>query len=165
MDYYNNESLEIILKYQKVANENISTLNDNQNYINENLVEFINVFKEFIDNLKKENKLLKEDLNLVKSVFALDKKVVQQNISIEDKKIIQILKKPIYFLRIHKHPRYGAMHKCGSYETIADLVKSSKHEILSIHSIGKYTYESIVRKLAKYNLEIGMDISKYEPYL
>jgi DNA-directed RNA polymerase alpha subunit len=165
MDYYNNEALEVILNHQKVANQNISTLNDNQKYINENLVEFINVFKGFIDDLKKENKLLKQDLNLVKSVFALDKKVVEQNISIEDKKIVEILKKPIYFLRIHKHPRYGAMHKCGSYETIADLVKSSKHEILSIHSIGEYTYTSIIKKLAKYNLYIGMDISKYEPYL
>ena len=172
MEYYNNKALEGILKYQKSTNKNTVTLNDsqhtlnnNQKHTNKNLVEFINVFKKFIDDLKEENKSLREDLKEIKSVFNLNKKVEKQNISIEDKVFIELLNKPMNFLKIYKHPKYGAMQRCGSYNTIADLVKSSAQEILSIRSVGKNTYSIIVEKLAKHNLYIGMDISKYEPHL
>jgi len=172
MDYYNNKALEVILEYEKSTNKNTVTLNEsqhtlnnNQKHTNKNLVEFINVFRGFIDELKEENKLIREDLKLIKSVFNLDKKVKKQNISREDKVFVELLNKPINFLKIYKHPKYGAMQRCGSYNTIADLVKSSKQEILSIRDVGKKTYLSIVEKLSNHQLHIGMDVSKYEPHL
>tara|TARA_R100000951_G_scaffold76932_2_gene64949 strand:+ start:591 stop:1133 length:543 start_codon:yes stop_codon:yes gene_type:complete len=176
MDYYNNEALEVILKYEKSTNKNTVTLNEsqhtlnnNQKHTNKNLVEFINVFKKFIDDLKEENKLIREDLKQIKSVFNLDKESTKDKVISsppkEYQKMIDLLSKPINFIKIYKHPKYGAMQRCGSYNTIADLIKSSKQEILSIRSVGKNTYSIIVEKLAKHNLYIGMDISKYEPYL
>ena len=65
MDYYNNEALEVILKYQKKSDENIVILNDYQKYIAKILLE-----------LKEENKSLREDLSLVKSVFNINNELV-----------------------------------------------------------------------------------------
>jgi DNA-directed RNA polymerase alpha subunit len=165
MEYYNNKALNIIIKNQKATNENIVTLNNNQKNHTNLIFKSIEFNRSLIYDLQEENKLLKKNLKKIKSVFNLNKKVKQKNINIKDKVFIDTLKKPIHFLEIHKQPRYGVMNNCGSYNTIADLVKSSKQEILSIRYVGKNTYSSIVEKLAKHNLYIGMDISKYEPYL
>ena len=165
MEYYNNRALEIIIKNQKATNENLVTLNNNQRKHTNLIFKLIEFNRSLIYDLKEENKSLREDLKEIKSVFNLNKKVEKQNISIEDKVFVELLNKPMNFLEIYKHPKYGAMQRCGSYNTIADLVKSSKQKILSIRSVGKNTYSIIVEKLAKHNLYIGMDISKYEPHL
>ena len=165
MEYYNNRALEIIIKNQKATNENLVTLNNNQRNHTNLIFKSIEFNRSLIYDLKEENKSLREDLKEIKSVFNLNKKVEKQNISIEDKVFVELLNKPMNFLKIYKHPKYGAMQRCGSYNTIADLVKSSAQEILSIRSVGKNTYSIIVEKLAKHNLHIGMDISEYEPYL
>mgnify|MGYP003651338090 FL=1 len=165
MEYCNNKTLEIIIKNQKATNQNLITLNNNQRNHTNLIFNSIECNRSLIYDLQKENKSLKEDLKQIKSVFNLDKKVKKQNISIEDKVFVELLNKPMNFLKIYKHPKYGAMQRCGSYNTIADLVKSSAQEILSIRSVGKNTYSIIVEKLAKHNLYIGMDISKYEPHL
>jgi len=165
MEDHNNKVLDIIIKNHKATNENFITLYDTQRHKTNLIFESIELNRSLIYDLQKENKSLKKDLKEIKSVFNLNKKVKKQKISTEDKVFVELLNKPINFLEIHKQPRYGAMHNCGSYNTLADLIKSSKQEILSIRNVGKKTYLSIVEKLSNHQLHIGMDISKYEPYL
>lgn len=169
MDYYNNEALEVILNHQKVANQNISTLNDNQKYINENLVEFINVFKGFIDDLKKENKLLKQDLNLVKSVFNINNDLVvrKTNDSLTmrktDAEMIDVLNTVVNYNDVGTRT-----HTClenANIRTNYDLVKCTKKQLMRIYRFGRQSYIYIEQHLSERNLSLGMDVSKYEPYL
>jgi len=175
MDYYNNEALEVILKYNKSTNKNTVTLNESQNtlnknqkYINESLVEFIDVFKGFIDDLKEENKLLREDLKQIKSVFNLDKESTKDEVipspSKEYQKMIDILNEvPNY-----KNGLSIRNHNCLSMANIRtnyDLVKCSKKYLLSIRNFGKHSYHEVIEYLNHNCLSIGMDVSEYEPYL
>ena len=167
MDYYNNEALEIILKYQKGTNSNIVTLNDNQKYINENLVEFINVFKGFIDDLKEENKLLREDLKQIKSVFNLDKESTKDEVipspSKEYQKMIDLLSKPINYLDLDNRPHNSITRR--GIKNIYNLVKLEEKELKRFRWMGKKGINCVNDALYQHNLILGMNVREYEPYL
>tara|TARA_R110000744_G_C19007950_1_gene522635 strand:- start:42 stop:560 length:519 start_codon:yes stop_codon:yes gene_type:complete len=167
MEYYNNKALELILKYQKATNENIVTLNDNQKYINENLIEFINVFKGFIDELKEENKLIREDLKQIKSVFNLDKESTKDEVipspPKEYQEMLCLLNTPLCDMKISGRS-YWCL-KFAKVRNIANLIKYDKRDLMRLRNFGKTSYLDVINYLEKNNLTLGMDISKYEPYL
>jgi DNA-directed RNA polymerase alpha subunit len=168
MDYYNNEALEVILKYEESTNKNTVTLNNNQKHTNKNLVEFINVFKGFIDELKEENKLIREDLKQIKSVFNLDKESTKDEVISSPPKEYQEMIDILNEVPNYKNGLSIRNHNCLSNANIRtnyDLVKCSKRDLLSIRNFGKHSYHEVIEYLNWNNLTIGMDVSEYEPYL
>jgi len=167
MEYYNNKALEVILEYEKSTNKNTVTLNENQKYINENLVEFINVFRGFIDELKEENKLIKEDLKQIKSVFNLDKESTKDEVipspPKEYQEILCLLNTPLYDMKISG--RSYCCLKFAKVRNIADLIKYDKRDLMRLRNFGKTSYLNVINYLEQNNLTLGMDVSKYEPYL
>tara|TARA_R100001198_G_scaffold51766_1_gene29011 strand:- start:533 stop:1027 length:495 start_codon:yes stop_codon:yes gene_type:complete len=158
MDYYNNEALEVILKYQKKSDENIVILNDYQKYIAKILLE-----------LKEENKSLREDLSLVKSVFNINNELVvrKTNDSVTmrktDAKMIDLLNSKI--------SRFDLSNRCynkltsANVKTIADLIQMTKKDVLKIRLFGKKCFAELEQILEEYNIYFEMDISRYKPHL
>lgn len=158
MDYYNNEALEVILKYQKKSDENIVILNDYQKYIAKILLE-----------LKEENKSLREDLSLVKSVFNINNELVvrKTNDSVTmrktDAEMIDLLNSKLSRFRL-SNSAYNRLTR-ANVKTIADLVQMKIEDIAKIRLFGKKCFAELEWALAEHNLRLEMDISRYKPYL
>lgn len=158
MDYYNNEALEVILKYQKKSDKNIVILNDYQKYIAKILLE-----------LKEENKSLREDLSLVKSVFNINNELVVRKTSDSvtmrktDAEMIDLLSSKLSRFRL-SNSAYNRLTR-ANVKTIADLVQMKIGDIVKIRLFGKKCFAELECVLAEHNLYFEMDISKYEPYL
>ncbi len=158
MDYYNNEALEVILKYQKKSDENIVILNDYQKYIAKILLE-----------LKEENKSLREDLSLVKSVFNINNELVvrKTNDSVTmrktDAEMIDLLNSKLSRFRL-SNSAYNRLTR-ANVKTIADLVQMKIEDIAKIRLFGKKCFAELEWALAEHNLRLEMDISRYKPHL
>jgi DNA-directed RNA polymerase alpha subunit len=158
MDYYNNEALEVILKYQKKSDENIVILNDYQKYIAKILLE-----------LKEENKSLREDLSLVKSVFNINNELVvrKTNDSVTmrktDAEMIDLLSSKLSRFRL-SNSAYNRLTR-ANVKTIADLVQMKIEDIVKIRLFGKKCFAELEWVLAEHNLRLEMDISRYKPHL
>lgn len=158
MDYYNNEALEVILKYQKKSDENIVILNDYQKYIAKILLE-----------LKEENKSLREDLSLVKSVFNINNELVvrKTNDSVTmrktDAEMIDLLNSKLSRFRL-SNSAYNRLTR-ANVKTIADLVQMKIEDIAKIRLFGKKCFAELEWALAEHNLRFEMDISRYKPHL
>ena len=158
MDYYNNEALEVILKYQKKSDENIVILNDYQKYIAKILLE-----------LKEENKSLREDLSLVKSVFNINNELVvrKTNDSVTmrktDAEMIDLLNSKLSRFRL-SNSAYNRLTR-ANVKTIADLVQMKIEDIVKIRLFGKKCVAELEWALAEHNLRLEMDISRYKPHL
>ena len=158
MDYYNNEALEVILKYQKKSDENIVILNDYQKYIAKILLE-----------LKEENKSLREDLSLVKSVFNINNELVvrKTNDSVTmrktDAEMIDLLNSKLSRFRL-SNSAYNRLTR-ANVKTIADLVQMRIEDIAKIRLFGKKCFAELEWALAEHNLRLEMDISRYKPHL
>lgn len=158
MDYYNNEALEVILKYQKKSDENIVILNDYQKYIAKILLE-----------LKEENKSLREDLSLVKSVFNINNELVvrktNDSVTIRktDAEMIDLLNSKLSRFRL-SNSAYNRLTR-ANVKTIADLVQMKIEDIAKIRLFGKKCFAELEWALAEHNLRFEMDISRYKPHL
>ena len=158
MDYYNNEALEVILKYQKKSDENIVILNDYQKYIAKILLE-----------LKEENKSLREDLSLVKSVFNINNELVvrKTNDSVTmrktDAEMIDLLNSKLSRFRL-SNSAYNRLTR-ANVKTIADLVQMTKKDVMNIRLFGKKCFAELEQILEEYNIYFEMDISRYKPHL
>lgn len=158
MDYYNNEALEVILKYQKKSDENIVILNDYQKYIAKILLE-----------LKEENKSLREDLSLVKSVFNINNELVvrKTNDSVTmrktDAEMIDLLSSKLSRFKL-SNSAYNRLTR-ANVKTIADLVQMKIEDIVKIRLFGKKCFAELEWVLAEHNLRLEMDISRYKPHL
>ena len=158
MDYYNNEALEVILKYQKKSDKNIVILNDYQKYIAKILLE-----------LKEENKSLREDLSLVKSVFNINNELVvrKTNDSVTmrktDAEMIDLLNSKLSRFEL-SNSAYNRLTR-ANVKTIADLVQMKIEDIVKIRLFGKKCFAELEWVLAEHNLRLEMDISRYKPHL
>lgn len=158
MDYYNNEALEVILKYQKKSDKNIVILNDYQKYIAKILLE-----------LKEENKSLREDLSLVKSVFNINNELVvrKTNDSVTmrktDAEMIDLLSSKLSRFEL-SNSAYNRLTR-ANVKTIADLVQMKIEDIVKIRLFGKKCFAELEWVLAEHNLRLEMDISRYKPHL
>jgi len=158
MDYYNNEALEVILKYQKKSDENIVILNDYQKYIAKILLE-----------LKEENKSLREDLSLVKSVFNINNELVVRKTN--DSVTMRKTDAEMIDLLNSKLSRFDLSNRCynrlmyANVKTVADLVQMTQQDVMKIRNFGKKSQAELKQVIEEQKLYFGMDISRYKPHL
>lgn len=166
MEYNNNKTLEIIIKNQKATNKNLITLNNNQRHQTNLIFKNIEINRSLIYDLQKEIKSLKKDLKKIKSVFKLNNQLSSP--SKKNQEIIDLLSKPIDHLWLDNRP-HNSLKSLANTKTginnIYELVKLTEKELKRFRMMGKKSLNNVKYELSSHNLSLGMDISKYEPYL